>query len=167
MSLSTGASVPETLALTWERINFEDNTIFLKYFLYEQRLVMNRCGSTIRKLKFDDNISGILKKKFEGANPELTDFLFKFDSPKSPQQYVENVVLRGLSAHLGIVKLQPSDLQHNFVNMCLKQNVPITFIQKALGYYGLPNFIRIYKDLIANLDNGNYNPLNKILENKE
>ena len=31
----------------------------------------------------------------------------------------------------------------------------------------LPNFIRIYKDLIANFDNGNYNPLNKILESKE
>ena len=167
LSLSTGASVPEILALTWERINFEDNTIFLKYFLYEQRLVMNRCGSTIRKLKFDDNISGILKKKFEGTEPELTDFVFKFDSPKSPQQYIENVVLRGLSAHLGIVRLHPSDLQHNFVNMCLKQNIPITFVQKALGYYGLPNFIRIYKDLIANLDNGNYNPLNKILESKE
>ena len=167
LSLSTGTSVPELLALTWERINFEDNTVFLKYFLYEQRLVMNRCGSTIRKLKFDDNISGILKKKFEGTKPELTDFVFKFDSPKSPQQYVENVVLRGLSAHLGIVRLHPSDLQHNFVNMCLKQNVPITFIQKALGYYGLPNFIRIYKDLIANFDNGNYNPLNKILESKE
>ena len=167
LSLSTGASVPEILALTWERINFEDNTIFLKYFLYEQRLVMNRCGSTIRKLKFDDNVSGILKKKFEGTKPELTDFVFKFDSPKSPQQYIENVVLRWLSGHLGIVRLHPSDLQHNFVNMCLKQNVPITFIQKALGYYGLPNFIRIYKDLIANLDKGNYNPLNKILESKE
>lgn len=167
LSLSTGASVPEILALTWERINFEDNTIFLKYFLYEQRLVMNRCGSTIRKLKFDNNISSILKKKFEGTKPELTDFVFKFDSPKSPQQYIENIVLRGLSAHLGIVRLHPSDLQHNFVNMCLKQNVPITFIQKALGYYGLPNFIRIYKDLIANLDKGNYNPLNKILESKE
>ena len=108
-----------------------------------------------------------LEKKFEGTEPELTDFVFKFDSPKSPQQYIENVVLRGLSAHLGIVRLHPSDLQHNFVNMCLKQNIPITFVQKALGYYGLPNFIRIYKDLIANLDNGNYNPLNKILENKE
>ena len=94
LTLSTGASVPEILALTWERINFEDNTVFLKYFLYEQRLVMNRFGSTIRKLKFDDNVSGILKKKFEGTKPELTDFVFKFDSQKTPQQYIENVVLR-------------------------------------------------------------------------
>ena len=163
LSLSTGASVPEILALTWERINFEDNTIFLKYFLYEQRLVMNRCGSTIRKLKFDDNISGILKKKFEGANPELTDFVFKFDSPKSPQQYVENVVLRGLSAYLGIVRLHPSDLQHNFVNMCIKQNIPITFIQKSLGYYGITNFVKVYRHLIEKSEQDYYNPLEKIL----
>ena len=163
LTLSTGANVPEILGLTWERINFEDNTIFLKYFLYGNRLVMNRCGSTIRKLKIDDKISGILRKRFEKIKPEMTDFVFEFDSPKSPQQYIENVVLRGLSAHLGIVRLRPSDLQHNFVNMCLKQNIPLTFIQKSLGYYGLGNFVKIYKDLIENLENGYYNPLDKIL----
>lgn len=148
LTLSTGASVPEILALTWERINFEDNTIFLKYFLYGNRLVMNRCGSTIRKLKIDDKISETLRKRFEKTKPELTAFVFEFDSPKSPQQYIENVVLRGLSAHLGIVRLRPSDLQHNFVNLCLKQNIPLTFIQKSLGYYGLGNFVKIYKKLI-------------------
>ena len=35
ISLSTGASIPEILGLTWDRINFDDNTIFLKYFLFE------------------------------------------------------------------------------------------------------------------------------------
>ena len=164
LTLSTGASVPEILGLTWERINFEDNTIFLKYFLFEQRLVMNRCGSTIRNLKIDDRISNILKKKFKEIKPELTDFVFKFDSPKYSQQYIENVVLRGLSAHLGIIKLRPSDLQHNFVNLCLKQNIPLTFIQKSIGHYGLGNFVKIYKELIENLENGNYNPLDKILK---
>ncbi len=162
LTLSTGASIPEILGLTWDRINFEENTIFLKYFLFENRLVMNRCGSTIRKLKIDNSISNILKKKFEKMKPELTDFVFKFDSPKYPQQYIENVVLRGLSAHLGIIKLHPSDLQHNFVNLCLKQNIPLTYIQKSIGYYGLGNFVKIYKDLIESLDKGNYNPLDKI-----
>lgn len=162
LTLSTGASIPEILGLTWERIHFEDNTIFLKYFLFERRLVMNRCGSTIRNLKINDKISKFLKKKFEEAKPELTDFVFKFNSPKYPQQYIENVVLRGLSAHLGIVKLRPSDLQHNFVNLCLQQNIPLTFIQKSIGYYGLGNFVKIYKELIENLENGNYNPLDNI-----
>ena len=163
LTLSTGANVPEILGLTWERINFEDSTIFLKYFLYGNRLVMNRCGSTIRKLKIDNKITNILQKRFEKIKPEMTDFVFEFDSPKSSQQYIENVVLRGLSAHLGIVRLRPSDLQHNFVNMSLKQNIPLTFIQKSLGYYGLGNFVKIYKDLIENLENGYYNPLDKIL----
>lgn len=163
LTLSTGAGIPEILALTWERINFEDNTIFLKYFLYKQRLVMNRCGTTIRKLKMDDKVSNILKKKFEETKPEPQDFVFKFDSSKPPQEYIERVVLRGLSIHLGIVKLHPSDLQHNFVNMCLKQNVPLTFIQKSLGYFGLGNFVKLYKDLIENLEDGVYNPLDKIL----
>lgn len=162
LTLSTGASVPEILGLTWERINFEDSTIFLKYFLFEQRLILNRCGSTIRKLKIDDRISRILKMKFEEIKPELTNFVFKFNSPKYPQQYIENVILRGLSAHLGIEKLRPSDLQHNFVNLCLKQNIPLTYIQKSIGHYGLGNFVKIYKKLIENLEKGTYNPLEKI-----
>ena len=58
-------------------------------------------------------------------------------------------------------------MQHNFVNMCLKQNIPLTFIQKSLGIYGIVNFIKTYKSLIENLEEAHYNPLNKILENKE
>lgn len=163
ISLSTGASVPEILALTWDRINFDDNTIFLKYFLFEEHLVMNKCGATIRTLKIDDMIVSILKKKFEKTKPQLTDFVFTFKSPRLPQQYIENAVLRGLSAELGIVRLRPSDLQHNFVNMCLKQNVPLTFIQKSLGYYGITNFVKVYRHLIEKSEKDYYNPLEKIL----
>lgn len=163
ISLSTGASIPEILGLTWDRINFDDNTIFLKYFLFEEHLVMNKCGATIRTLKIDDMIASILKKKFEKTKPKLTDFVFTFKSPRLPQQYIENAVLRGLSAELGIVRLRPSDLQHNFVNMCLKQNVPLTFIQKSLGYYGITNFVKVYRHLIEKSEQDYCNPLEKIL----
>lgn len=163
ISLSTGASIPEILGLTWDRINFDDNTIFLKYFLFEEHLVMNKCGATIRTLKIDDMIASILKKKFEKTKPKLTDFVFRFKSPRLPQQYIENAVLRGLSAELGIVRLRPSDLQHNFVNMCIKQNIPITFIQKSLGYYGITNFVKVYRHLIEKSEQDYYNPLDKIL----
>ena len=163
ISLSTGASIPEILGLTWDRINFDNNTIFLKYFLFEEHLVMNKCGATIRTLKIDDMIASILKKKFEKTKPKLTDFVFTFKSPRLPQQYIENAVLRGLSAELGIVRLRPSDLQHNFVNMCLKQNVPLTFIQKSLGYYGITNFVKVYRHLIEKSEQDYYNPLDKIL----
>lgn len=163
ISLSTGASVPEILGLTWDRINFDDNTIFIKYFLFEEHLVLNKCGATIRTLKIDDNIVSVLKKKLKKTTPKLTDFVFTFKSPRLPQQYIENAVLRGLSAELGIVRLRPSDLQHNFVNMCIKQNIPLTFIQKSLGYYGIVNFIKIYRNLIETSEQDYYNPLEKIL----
>ena len=65
ISLSIGASIPELLGLTWDKINFKDNTIFLKYFLYGDRLIMNRCASTIRKLKIDNKISAVLQKKYK------------------------------------------------------------------------------------------------------
>lgn len=172
LSLSTGASVPELLGLTWDRINLDDNTIFLKYFLYDKRLIVNKGGTAARTLKIDNKISGILQKKLKKTNPAPDDFVFKFNSPKTPQQYFERVVLRGLSVQLGIQRLFPSDLQHNFTNLCLKQNIPPTFIQKSLGYYSLSNFVKIYKTLIENQGKGYYNPLDGIydktgLENTE
>ena len=71
--------------------------------------------------------------------------------------------MRGLSAELGIVRLRPSDMPHNFVNMCLKQNVPLTFIQKSLGYYGIINLVKVYRHLIEKSEQDYYNPLDKIL----
>ena len=162
ISLSTGASIPELLGLTWNKINFKDNTIFLKYFLYGDRLIMNRCASTIRILKIDNKISEVLQKKYKEIKPAPDDFVFTFDSLQQPQQYFENVVLSDLVQELGIPKLYPSDLQHNYTNMCIKQNIPLTYIQKSLGYYGIVNFVKTYRNLIEKTEVGDYNPLENI-----
>lgn len=162
ISLSTGASIPELLGLTWDRLNFDEHTIFLKYFLYGNQLIMNRCGSSIRNLKINEEICSILKEKFNNLKPALTDFVFTFDTQKPVQQYFEEEILTSLAKYLKIPKLNPRDFQHNFANMCIQQNIPLTFVQKALGYHSLPNFIKIYGDLIKNTEKGNYNPLNKL-----
>ncbi len=69
-----------------------------------------------------------------------------------------------LAKEIGVSKLNPSDIQHNFVNLCIKQNIPLTYIQKSLGYYGIANFAKIYRHLIENLEEDYYNPLDKILK---
>lgn len=167
IALSTGASIPELLGLTWDRIDFEAQTISLKYFLYGNKLIMNKCNSTMRCLKIESKICDILKDKYYKISPNPTDFVFEFDKNKTAQQYIEEDILIPLSKQLGVSQLYPSDMQHNFVNMCIKQNIPLTFIQKSLGYYGIVNFIKTYRNLIEKLEDGNYNPLNEILENKE
>ena len=164
IALSTGASIPELLGLTWDRIDFDNQIIFLKYFLYKDKLVMNKCNSTMRKLKLNNEICNILKDKFYELQPAPEDLVFKFNTNKIAQLHIEEDVLAPLSEELNIPKLNPSDMQHNFVNMCIKQNIPLTFIQKSLGYYGIVNFIKTYRNLIENLENGIYNPLDIILE---
>ncbi len=59
ISLSSGASIPELLGLTWDRIDFDNQIIFLKYFLYGDKLVMTKCNSTMRRLKIDCDISSL------------------------------------------------------------------------------------------------------------
>lgn len=162
LSLSTGVSIPEVLGLTWNRVDFENQEIFLKYFLYGNKLIMNRSGTSLRKLKIDNKMLEFLKNKFNETKPSQTDFVFKFNSPLLPQQYIEEVVLKGLSEDLGIPKLYPSDLQHNFTNLCLNQNIPVTYIQKSLGYYGIVTFVKTYKNLIEKREKIFYNPLEKL-----
>ena len=104
----------------------------------------------------------ILKEKYKATKPLPADFVFRFTSPKLPQQYFENVVLNGLSKKLKIQKLYPSDLQHNFTNLCLKQKIPFTYIQKSLGYFGIINFVKIYRNLIEQSEEKYYNPLENL-----
>ena len=162
ISLSRGASVPELLGLTWDRIDFSNNTIFLKYFLYEQQLVINKSNTTKRKLKIDEKMIEILKDRYNAIKSTSSDFVFKFNSSKLTQQYFENVVLDSLSKNQGIKKLYSSDLQHNFVNLCLKQKIPFTYIQKSIGYYGIVHFVQIYQNLIEQTEQKYYNPLENL-----
>lgn len=164
ISLSSGASISELLGLTWDRIDFRNQIIFLKYFLYGDKLVMTKCNSTMRRLMIDWNICENLEYKYHISDPEPNDFIFKFESNKPAQQYVEEDVLAPLAKEIGVSKLNPSDMQHNFVNMSIKQNIPLTYIQKSLGYYGITNFVKVYRNLIENLEKDYYNPLEKILK---
>lgn len=165
ISLSTGASIPELLGLTWDRIDFRNEIIFLKYFLYGDKLVMTKCNSTMRRLKIDWNISEDLEYRYHITEPEPNDFVFKFESNKQAQQYIEEDVLLPLAKEIGVSKLNPSDVQHNFVNLCIKQNIPLTYIQKSLGYYGITNFVKVYRNLIEQQEEDYYNPLDKISNN--
>ncbi len=164
ISLSIGASIPELLGLTWDRIDFKNEIIFLKYFLYGDKLVMNKCGSTIRRLKIDWDICEDLEYKYHISDLEPNDFVFKFESDKQAQQYIEEDILLPLAKEIGVSKLNPSDVQHNFVNMCIKQNIPLTYIQKSLGYYGITNFVKVYRNLIEQQEGDYYNPLDKIFK---
>lgn len=164
ISLSSGASISELLGLTWDRIDFRNQIIFLKYFLYGDKLVMTKCNSTMRRLTIDWNICENLEYKYHISDPEPNDFVFKFESNKPAQQYVEEDVLAPLAKEIGVSKLNPSDMQHNFVNMCIQQNIPLTFIQKSLGYYGITNFVKVYRNLIEQQEEDYYNPIDKILK---
>lgn len=164
ISLSSGASISELLGLTWDRIDFRNQIIFLKYFLYGDKLVMTKCNSTMRRLTIDWNICENLEYKYHISDPEPNDFVFKFESNKPAQQYVEEDVLDPLAKEIGVSKLNPSDMQHNFVNMCIQQNIPLTFIQKSLGYYGITNFVKVYRNLIEQQEEDYYNPIDKILK---
>lgn len=164
ISLSSGANISELLGLTWDRIDFRNQIIFLKYFLYGDKLVMTKCNSTMRRLTIDWNICENLEYKYHISDPEPNDFVFKFESNKLAQQYIEEDVLVPLAKEIGVSKLNPSDMQHNFVNMCIQQNIPLTFIQKSLGYYGITNFVKVYRNLIEQQEEDYYNPLEKILK---
>lgn len=48
--------------------------------------------------------------------------------------------------------------------MSIKQNIPLTYIQKSLGYYGITNLVKVYRNLIEQQEEDYYNPIDKILK---
>ena len=56
----------------------------------------------------------------------------------------------------------PSRKMSDLIDQCLKQNIPIAYIQKSIGCYGLVNFVKIYRNLLENFEKDYYNPLQKL-----
>ena len=124
---------------------------------------LTRIKSKYKRYGFRGILPAYSTDHIESSIPdELFSYFKKYYLTNEKLSAAEDILIP-LSKELGVSQLYPSDMQHNFVNMCLKQNIPLTFIQKSLGIYGIVNFIKTYKSLIENLEEAHYNPLDKIL----
>ena len=74
-------------------------------------------------------------------------------------KYFEESILKPISEKLELGEFNSIDLTHNFVNMLLTQNVPITYIRKVCGYPSIKTFLEVYNSRLQESEKEYYNPL--------
>ena len=159
LGLLSGANVPEILALQWENVFFSEKRIHISKFLHSGKIVKHRGNSPFRNLTIDDETVKTLAELFIKQIPSKEDFVFKMDGIDDINKYFEESILKPISEKLELGEFNSIDLTHNFVNMLLTQNVPITYIRKVCGYPSIKTFLEVYNSRLQEGEKEYYNPL--------
>lgn len=159
LALLTGANVPEILALQWKNIFLTDKKIYITQFLHAGKIVKHRVNTSFRYLTIDDETTKILAELFSKDIPSKEEFVFQIEGIEDLQKYFEETVLTPITKKLDLDEFNSSDLIHNFVNMLLTQNVPISYIRKVCGYSSIKTFLDIYNARLEEGEKEYYNPL--------
>lgn len=159
LGLLSGANVPEILALQWENVFFSEKRIHISKFLHSGKIVKHRGNSPFRNLTIDNETVKTLAELFIKQIPSKEDFVFKMDGIVDINKYFEESILKPISEKLELGEFNSIDLTHNFVNMLLTQNVPITYIRKVCGYPSIKTFLEVYNSRLQESEKEYYNPL--------
>ncbi|MGN1153063.1 MAG: tyrosine-type recombinase/integrase [Candidatus Gastranaerophilaceae bacterium] len=159
LALLTGANVPEILALQWKNIFLTDKKIYITQFLHAGKIVKHRVNTSFRYLTIDDETTKIIAELFLKDIPSKEEFVFQIEGIEDLQKYFEETVLTPINKKLALDEFNSSDLIHNFVNMLLTQNVPISYIRKVCGYSSIKTFLDIYNARLEEGEKEYYNPL--------
>ena len=159
LGLLSGANVPEILALQWENVFFSEKRIHISKFLHSGKIVKHRGNSPFRNLTIDDETVKTLAELFIKQIPSKEDFVFKMNDIDDINKYFEESILKPISEKLELGEFNSIDLTHNFVNMLLTQNVPITYIRKVCGYPSIKTFLEVYNSRLQESEKEYYNPL--------
>ena len=112
-----------------------------------------------RNLTIDDETVKTLAELFIKQIPSKEDFVFKVNNIDDINKYFEESILKPISEKLELGEFNSIDLTHNFVNMLLTQNVPITYIRKVCGYPSIKTFLEVYNSRLQESEKEYYNPL--------
>lgn len=148
-ALLTGATRGEVLALSWDKVDFEKKRIFINSSLYKGEIIRHRAHNATRYIDIPDNLVNILKSWRKICPKSEYDFIFPNSEGKA--QDPDNMIKRKFNPLLEkakIRKIKFIDLRDTYASLLIKQNLPLTYIQKQLGHSSVDVTVKRYKTLI-------------------
>lgn len=139
IALFTGLRKGEILALTWDKIDFEKNTISVEQIVdFTSNKIVNRTkNNSKRKVVFDSLIKEeLLKHKKHSENEKVNEnnLLFHTQTGKVVGNGVLNYDLKRFCRELDLPKIKFHGTRHTHATMCIHSGVNIKQLQERLGH---------------------------------
>lgn len=161
--LKTGMRIGEILALTWNDVNFSENTIDITKNILKnvKQIDTPKTTSSVRTIYISDDIKEQLKKikqiqnknrflhgeKYikEFRNNKELDYIFRLESGA---KITYNILLNTLKKIKRIDKnFHFHRLRHSFCSQYLKQGVDVLHVSKILGHASVNTTMKIYSHI--------------------
>jgi integrase len=139
----TGIRTGEALALRWECVNWNENSITIEKSMRKGVIGTTKTGVTRKVI-----MSEVLKQKLLEWKKK-SNSVWVFSNSKTGKPYTEpkSIVIwkfKPLLKRLGIEYKTIYATRHSFASICIENKVPITFIQEALGHQELETTMKYY-----------------------
>lgn len=131
-AIMTGMTLGELLALVWDKINWQENKIFVNTSIYRGEITTHKIHTARREIDVPEKLLEILiewRKKCPGS-----EFVFPCANgkPQEPETMIKNK-FNPLIEKADIGETSFMDVRDTYAAMLIKQNMPLTYVQKQLG----------------------------------
>lgn len=160
----TGARFSEILALTWDDIDFESNTISISKswdYTYTHTFKPTKTESSVRTININQELADALNQLKSQQNAyqlksgwrNRQNLIFINNRREVPSSAAVNKMLRNLQKELHILSpITFHGLRHTHASYLISKNIDIFYISKRLGHKNVLVTQRVYAHLLNTME---------------
>ncbi|MCC0664539.1 tyrosine-type recombinase/integrase [Clostridioides sp. ZZV15-6597] len=176
LALGLGFRLSEILGITWDNVDFEENTIFIDKITSRTKgkvlLKEPKTESSTRMISAPTEIMDLLKEfKLKQMKDALKKGSIKnkhnlvfFDKEGKP--IAEDVISKKFTRFLknnNLPHIRFHDLRHSHVTLLIMSKIPINVISQRVGHADISTTLNIYSHVLKEMDKGASDKIAKVL----